>query len=489
MYIFKFADIGEGVHEGKIAEIFVKEGDEVKDGTDLFLVETDKITTEVSSPIKGVISKILCKVGDNVHVGQPLFEIEDSATSTPVETKVEEVKQEEVLEVELPTETKVEEIKTEEPKEEASTGASVVGEVKVSNNVLPLFGSNATSTPVVEEVKEEKYVNTNVTASPLARMVAKEKGIDLSTIKGTGPLGRILVADLDSVNIPSETKVEPTTCCGANESCKTEESLHSQVANSIPVSQDIIEPAKQEVKSEPVSVKSSEEDTIIEMTSIRKAISNAMKQSWGNVAYTNLATEIDVTELWDQRNKIKDTLLKNEGVKLNLLPFIVKAVAKAMKTYPNFNALIDEKTNSLVVKKQVNIGIAIDTKDGLIVPNVKDVNNKSVIEISKEISTLAEKARSKKIQMADLNGGTISVTNYGSLGVSFGVPVIKYPEVAIVGIGTLESKIKKVGLQMVERKVMYLTVAADHRWVDGGDIARFLSLVKEYLENITLLFI
>ncbi|MDE5553043.1 MAG: 2-oxo acid dehydrogenase subunit E2 [Malacoplasma sp.] len=468
MYTFKFADIGEGIHEGKIAEIFVKEGDSVNDGTDLFLVETDKVTTEVASPVKGIITKILFKVGDTVHVGQPLFEINDSDSSSVV-PKVEQPAPQQSAPVEAPK------------AQEEQAGASVVGEVKVSNSVLPLFGSNAKSVAV-----QEKFVNKNVTASPLARMIAKEKGIDLGTVKGSGPLGRVLVADLEKLSKP----------VGSSSS-----SLHSQVADSVSAcstSASSCSTSKHEPVQTPVSAPKTESgDVKVEMSSIRKAISKAMKESWSNVAYTNLSTEIDVTELWDQRNKIKDSLLKNEGIKLNLLPFIIKAVAKAMKKYPNFNALIDETTNSLVLKKEVNIGIAVDTKDGLIVPNIKDVNNLSIVEISKQISDLAERARNKKIQLSDLSGGTVSVTNYGSLGVSFGVPVIKYPEVAIIGIGSLESKVKKIGFldrplpdkHVVERKVMYLTMAADHRWVDGGDIARFLSLVKEYLENFALLFI
>ena len=469
MYTFKFADIGEGIHEGKIAEIFVKEGDSFNDGTDLFLVETDKVTTEVASPVKGIVTKILFKVGDTVHVGQPLFEINDS-DSASVAPKVEQ-----------PTPQQPAPVETPKVQEDEQAGASVVGEVKVSNSVLPLFGSNAKSV-----VAQEKFVNKNVTASPLARMIAKEKGIDLGTVKGSGPLGRILVTDLEKLSKPVAS---------------SSPSLHSQVANSISACSTTTSSctaSKSEPVKTPVSAPKTESgDVKVEMSSIRKAISKAMKESWSNVAYTNLSTEIDVTELWDQRNKIKDSLLKNEGIKLNLLPFIIKAVAKAMKKYPNFNALIDETTNSLVLKTEVNIGIAVDTKDGLIVPNIKDVNNLSIVEISKQISDLAERARNKKIQLSDLSGGTVSVTNYGSLGVSFGVPVIKYPEVAIIGIGALENKVKKVGFldrplpdkHVVERKVMYLTMAADHRWVDGGDIARFLSLVKEYLENFTLLFI
>lgn len=448
MYSFKFADIGEGIHEGKVGEILVKEGDPVVDGKDVIVVETDKVTTPIASPVNGVISKVLVNVGDTIHVGQELFLIqtEGESDTSSLDIKVEEIQ----------------ETKEEPKKETASEAASVVGEVKVSNDLLPSFGSQVVETNS-ENVNSVK--NTDILASPVARAIAIEKNIDLSTINGTGPLGRILKDDV-------------LACC---ETSKTEVVVENKETTKIEVEQ-------KTTSTEKVCV-SSGVDTAIETTSIRKAIAKAMKDSWSNVAYTNLAVEIDVTDLWDQRNKFKDLVLKEEGVKLTLLPFIVKAISKSLEKFPSFNSIVDEANGQIIQKGNINIGIAIDTKDGLIVPNIKDANEKSILEIAKEISSLAEKARNKKIQMSDLSNGTFSISNYGSLGVSFGVPVIKYPEVAIAGIGTLETKIKKEGLHFVERKVMYLTVAADHRWIDGGDIGRFAGKIKQYLENFTLLFI
>ncbi|MCF0218098.1 MAG: 2-oxo acid dehydrogenase subunit E2 [Malacoplasma sp.] len=461
MYIFKFADIGEGIHEGKVAEILVKEGDAVKDGTDLFSVETDKITTEVSSPVKGIVSKILIKAGDTIHVGDPIFEIDDNASSSaPAAAPVVEEKKMEVQET-----------KKEESSEQK--GASVVGEVKVSNDVLPLFGSNTlnvgaqTKTTSVTETKD-------VAASPVAKAFAKEKGVDLAKVKGTGPAGRITKKDVEDFlasNPASTTSTEskPTVVTSV---------VASQASTSTTL-----------VANKVQSVAIVEGDKTMEMTPMRKAIANAMRRSWSSAAYTNLSVEIDVTDIWEQRNKIKDFIFETENVKLNLLPFIVKAIAKTLKNFPMFNAISDDANNTLVLRKDINIGIAVDTKDGLIVPNIKNVDKLSILEIAKAISDLAERARSKKIVMSDLTQGTFSVTNYGSLGVEFGVPVINYPEVAIAGLGSITGKVKKIGIQMVERKVIVLTIAADHRWVDGADIARFGNQVKQYLENITFLFV
>lgn len=453
MYSFKFADIGEGIHEGKVGEILVKEGDAVKDGTNIIVVETDKVTTEIASPVNGTISKILIKVGDNIHVGQELFLIDTGSGSTAAPAAT----------------TPAVEEKKEESKEQV--GASVVGEVKVSNNVLPSFGSQQVEMSSSSN-ETSTYNNTDVLASPVARLLALEHNVDLSTVKGTGPSGRILKEDILSL------------MSNGSSSTQTVQSTVTQQVVSTPV-------VNTEVMTANISQTSiaTREDKAIETTPMRKAIAKAMKESWSNVAYTNLAVEIDVTELWDQRNKFKDLILEQEGIKLTLLPFIVKAISKALVKYPTFNSHVDEANGHIIQKGAVNIGIAIDTKDGLIVPNIKNADKLSVLDIAKEITLLAEKARTKKIQMSDLAGGTFSISNYGSLGASFGVPVIKHPEIAIAGIGTLENKAKRVGLHFVERKVMYLTVAADHRWVDGGDIARFVGLVKQYLENFTLLFI
>lgn len=458
MYIFKFADIGEGIHEGKISDIHVKVGDSVKDGTDLFSVETDKITTEVASPVNGKILKILCNVGDVIHVGDALFEIDDGSSTTQ-ESKTSDSSE-----------------KNEETKQESSAGASVVGEVKVSNDVLPLFGSNTLNVKSASKNETQEYKNENVLASPVARAIAKQNHIKLVTIKGSGPNGRITKQDvLNSLNHNSDQSysphvVAPTTSVQVNEK----------------ISSSVIATQAQPLST---SINVTNGDKVIEMSSIRKAIAAGMKRSWSNVAYTNLSIEIDVTDIWEQRNKVKDFILETENIKLTLLPFIVKAISKSLTEFPLFNAVCDDKNNTLVLRKDINIGIAVDTKDGLIVPNIKNADKLSILEIAKYIADIASKARNKKVSMNDITNGTFSITNYGSLGANFGVPVINYPEVAIAGLGAMHSSIKKVGIQLVERKIMYITIAADHRWIDGGDIARFGNQIKQYLENITLLFI
>lgn len=432
MYKFKFADIGEGIHEGKVGEIFVKEGQKVKDGDNLFVVETDKVTTEITSPANGVINKIFIKTGDIVHVGQEIFYIDDGSANVDLKVKDENISPK---------------IADNESQAKEEGGASVVGEVVVSNKLLKNFGF---------QNKEDKLIvksSKNILISPVARIIAIENKVDLSKIIGTGPFGRILRKDIESIS-QSSSKLN-------------DYSMRQNVTN----------------------FNIDREDRIFPITQLRNTIAKALKDSTTNVAYTNLTLKIDVSDLWSFRNKNKDEILKKYNVKLTLLPFIVKSIALSMYEHPLFNAIYDAEKHNIIQKGNINIGIAIDTKDGLIVPNIKNVDKLSIIEIAKEISDIASKTRDKKIGIKDLQGGTFSITNYGSLGASFGTPVIKYPELAIAGIGTLENVISKIDNNFVERSIFHLTIAADHRWIDGGDIARFGQTIKKYLENILLIWL
>lgn len=432
MYKFKFADIGEGIHEGKVGEIFVKEGQKVKDGDNLFVVETDKVTTEITSPANGVINKIFIKTGDIVHVGQEIFYIDDGSANVDLKVKDENISPK---------------IADNESQAKEEGGASVVGEVVVSNKLLKNFGF---------QNKEDKLIvksSKNILISPIARIIAIENKVDLSKIIGTGPFGRILRKDIESIS---------------QSSSKLNDYSMRQNATNFNIDR---------------------EDRIFPITQLRNTIAKALKDSTTNVAYTNLTLKIDVSDLWSFRNKNKDEILKKYNVKLTLLPFIVKSIALSMYEHPLFNAIYDAEKHNIIQKGNINIGIAIDTKDGLIVPNIKNVDKLSIIEIAKEISDIASKTRDKKIGIKDLQGGTFSITNYGSLGASFGTPVIKYPELAIAGIGTLENVISKIDNNFVERSIFHLTIAADHRWIDGGDIARFGQTIKKYLENILLIWL
>ncbi|OYD26773.1 pyruvate dehydrogenase E2 component (dihydrolipoamide acetyltransferase) [Mycoplasma testudineum] len=299
--------------------------------------------------------------------------------------------------------------------------------------------------------------NANIRISPLARILAAKKQIDLSLVTGSGFQGKIMEQDILSFD-------------------------PSKIATS-----------KSPSKFEAFSVRSPLLDDSsakrVKVDNVRKAIAKAMKNSWANVAYVNLIHKIYVSKLWDYRKSVKDFIFEMTGANITFLAFIVKAVALAIHEYPVFGAKYDEKTEELVYPDRVNIGIAVDTDHGLFVPVIHDADKKSVVQLAQEIVTLAKAARDKSLKPSQMKDATFTITNYGSVGSLFGVPVINYPEIGILGVGAiadmpvLDKKLKK----MVPGKVMYLTTAADHRWIDGSTIGRFTSRVGLLLENPNLL--
>lgn len=238
---------------------------------------------------------------------------------------------------------------------------------------------------------------------------------------------------------------------------------------------------------EPLTIKDERVERI-KISKLRKTIATKMVESKHIIPHTAMMDEFDMTALVEFRAAQKE-LASAHGVKLTYLPFIVKAVVRAAKDVPIINSSFDEANEEIILKKYYNVGIAVDTPDGLIVPVIKDADQKSIFEIAKEIERLATASRERTIQLPDLQGGTISITNYGAFGSSYGVPVINYPEAAIIGVGMIEKKPVVVDDAIVIRHMMPVTISFDHRIIDGGDAGRFMLQLKQYLENPTLLLL
>lgn len=409
MYNFKFADIGEGIHEGKILEIPFKVGDKVKEGESLFLVETDKVNAEIPSPVSGIIKEYKNKVGDIIHVGEVIVVIDDGSTTSEAEPKEE------------PKEAKKEKV-TEGEEEKA---AGVIGEIEVSDEII----SSVTSVKKKEKPKK-------ALATPVARKLAKDLGIDINEVTGTGPNGRVMKDDIRN---------------------------H----------------AKPEVKEPSVKTVVTEEDTIIPMSQLRKTIAKAMVDSKTHIPHASSMDNLDVTELVKFRNENKDLF----DIKLTFMPFIIKAIATTLKDFKMFNASLSEDGENIIVKNNINIGIATDTQDGLIVPVIKNADKLSIYELAKKLNEIKEKAENKTFTLEDLSGGTFTITNYGAVGSGFGIPVIRYPESAIMGVGRLNKSPVVKDDEIVIRDLMPITVAIDHRIIDGADALRFLNNFNEYISN------
>lgn len=425
MYDFKFADIGEGIHEGQILKWEFKIGDIINEGETLVIIETDKVNAEIPSPVTGTITKLGPNEGETVNVGETLALINDG-TGNENETKIEET-------VEPVTEG------------EEENAAGVVGTIEVSSEVIASSVESTTIKPTNEK---------RILATPVARKLAKDLKIDINTVIGTGENNRVLKEDIYKVN-------ESTN-------------QHEKVINT---------------KNTIPNMSFNKERTRREKVSkLRKTIAENMTLSKSTIPHTTIMDEIIVSDLVEFRNTQKE-LAKAKDIKLTYMPFIIKALTKTLKEFPIFNSSYDQNNLEIVYKNYMNIGIAVDTPDGLIVPNIKDADKMSIFEIAKDIMIIKEKASSKKLTLNDLNDGTISITNYGIYDATFGAPVIKYPEVAIIGIGRIMKKPVVINDEIVIKDILPLSMSIDHRVIDGGDAGRFLKLFKSYLTNPMLLLL
>lgn len=425
-YIFNFPDIGEGLEEGTIVEWLVKKGQQVETGDLLVTMETDKVVAEIPSPKSGTISALFGKEGETIRVGDALVEIEIEGVAG--EEAVKEVEKGSDLEA-------VEE-----------EGAGVVGTLEIAGSSAVLSGSTEGISEMATTAKETKK---KVLATPVARAMAKDMGVDINLVKGTGPAGRVTKEDILNY---------------AKNSTKT----------SVPISQATSEETKELVEVEPLS-------------QIRKTIAKNMIRSKHNAAHMSLFDDVEISELDRIRKQYKERYA-GEGIKLTYLAFIVKAVTYALKKHKALNSEIDTENDQMLYKKYYNIGLAVDTEKGLVVPVIRNADKLSIREIAQEIQTISEKARDSKLSMDDFKDGTFTITSYGSIGGKYAVPVINYPQAGILGIGRISQQPVVKNGQIEVGLVLPLSLTVDHRIVDGGEVSRFMNTVMGYLADpVTLI--
>ena len=425
-HIFNFPDLGEGLEEGTILEWYVKEGDKVKVGDPLVQMETDKVVADIPSPKNGVIVALHGKPGDVIQVGAPLAEIEVEG-SGHVSTVAKEDPRIAATEA------------TVEPIAEGEDAAAVVGTMEVAGNDGLLAASNE-GAPSAKETGEPQR---KALATPVARALAKEMGIDINRVPGSGPSGRVKREDILQFGSGFVTQPTPT---GTTE-------------NHAP-----------------------EDVTYLPLTQIRKTIARNMLHAKHNAAHMSVFEEVEISALKAVIARYKP-IYADKGVKLTYLPFIVKAVAQALKHHPQLNSQIDAENNRMIVRNRRHIAIAVDAPDGLVVPVIRDADRISIFEIATQIGTLAEKARNRKLTLEEMKEGSFSITSFGSIGGIFATPVINYPQAGILGIGRImKTPIVKED-EIVVGNIMPLSLSVDHRIVDGGETTRFLARVMGYLSD------
>lgn len=319
-----------------------------------------------------------------------------------------------------------------------------------------------------------------IPAAPAVRRYAREQGVDLAVVHGTGPGGRIVREDVERYLVSGGS---PTSAAQPSSGSRGTSVAELSRAAAAPMSYGGDGAAPRSMPAEPMPDFSQWGPVRREaLPQIRKTISRQMVRSYLTIPHVMHADEVDVTDLEDFRKR-QGEALASTGAKLTLTAFVVKAVAGALRQFPTFNASYDEAASEMVFKDYVHIGVAVDSPKGLMVPVVRDADRKGLVSISKEMKELADKAREFKLDVAAMRGGTFTVTNVGALGGTMATPIINYPEVAILGMGKLEWKPVVRDMQIVPRKILPLFLSFDHRVIDGADGARFIRAVIGYLEN------
>lgn len=423
---FRLPELAESVVEGEIIKWLVAEGDEVKLEQPIVEVMTDKVTVELPSPLSGTVKKLLHGEGDIVAVNEVLALIETggapAAAATPAETS-------------------------------AASGAD--------EGSSDLFKSNAPADegPVVQIRRAPQQVASapaarprgpygRVPAVPAARRRARELGLDIESVPGSGPQGRVRVMDVEQ---HTAGPAAPTGLPGpvGHRSLPEYEALEERIP----------------------------------LRGLRRITSQQMFASHVHTVRTLHVDEADVSDLVALRNKLKP-LAEREGVRLSYLPFILKATVVALKKFPMLNVSFDPDTDEIVRKDYWNLGMAVATGQGLVVPVLHDVDSRTILELAQDVQDKAERARTGKLTAEDVRGGTFSITNIGSLGGLFSFPIINVPEAAILGVHTIKRRpVVLADDSIVARDMLYLSLSFDHRLIDGAEAARFTSFLIEVLET------
>jgi len=395
VFEFKLPDLGEGVAEGEILKWMVKEGDQIQEDQPLVEVMTDKVNVQIPAPRSGKVSRISAKEGEVAKVGQTIMVIDDGSPGTVAQA-------------------------------------------------APQSSPPPVKTAQVQQVQPTQ-ASPGVIATPATRRLARELGVDISTVTGSGPQGRVTDDDLRRAAVAPKGSV--TTMAQAQ-----------------------------------LSTAHGAREEVVPLRGMRKIIAERMVKSQQTAAQVTHVDEADMTELVLLREAFKGSAEKR-SVHLTYLPFVIKALVPALKEFPYVNSSLDEQAGNIVLKKYYNIGIATDTEQGLVVPVLKDVDSKDIFELAGEIEKLAMKARSGQLALDEVHGSTFTITNVGAIGGLFATPIINLPEAAILGLHKITKRPVLRDGKVEARDITYLSLTFDHRIIDGAYAARFTSRVIETLQD------
>lgn len=438
-------DIGENIEKGDVIEILVSVGDMVELDQPLIEFETDKAVVDIPSSVTGKISEILVKKGDTIEVGKAFLKIETDATETKP-AKKEEKKAEPPKDKTKPVESKPEKAEVKQP-------APLPPKPTVEKEPEP-----AISKELSEAKIEPVLVGGSAPASPTVRRLARELGADINKVRGSGPGGRISEDDVKAYvkKIVLHKGPEGTA-----------------VAARSPQLPDLSKWGA--VRRE-------------KLARVRQLISESVSNSWSIVPHVTQFDKADITELEDFRKNFNRKNQKS-GIKLTVTAVLMKVLAQGLKEFPRFNCGIDPENESIIYRDYIHMGIAVDTDRGLLVPVVRDVDKKSIVDLARDLNDVAERTRNKQIKPEELEGGTFTISNQGGIGGTDFTPIVLWPQVAILGVSRASTQPVYVNAQLEPRLIMPVSLSYDHRANDGADAARFLRWVVEALEQPLMLYV
>ena len=446
---FRLQELGENISEGELVRLMIAPGAKVSEGQPVMELETDKAVVEVPSSVSGVVKEIKVKEHEKVKVGQVIFTLEGGATARPESVR--------------PARVPVEHVSGQHGARLAFQ-AAIRAEGKTEEQALPPDQPRQQPAAFSMPVQLGKVAGTEyrepVAAAPHTRRLARELGVDIYEIKGTGPGSRISEDD-----VKSRAKALLTAVATA--------------AAAPPRAGHFIEPKLPDFakwgKIERVS-----------MRGVRRKTAEHLSESWNTIPHVTQHDRADITELEQLRARFSPKA-EQAGGKMTVTAIALKVCAAALKVFPQFNASIDMEKEEIVYKQYINIGVAADTDRGLLVPVIRDVDKKNIVELAVELSQLSQKARDKKITLADMEGGTFTITNLGGIGGTAFTPIVNHPEVAILGLSRSRMEPEWIGGKFEPRLILPLSLSYDHRLIDGADAARFLRWVAEAFEQPFLL--
>lgn len=445
MIEFKLPDVGEGIHEGEIGKWLIKEGEWVACDQPIVEVQTDKVNAELTAPAAGVVRKLMFAEGAGVRVGEVLFLLEAEGRIPAMEAG---------------------------KAEQAASVAAVVNAPSPSPAVaLPL--SAATSPSVSAELPVGR-----VRAAPYVRQLARQLNVDIEQVKGSGAAGRISEEDVRRYAVAGTTK-------------------EAERAGADLIWENAFQPALERTASAvrpqnaaaglhgAASTSCAEER--LPLRGVRLRIAERLVKAVTIIPHVTQVDELEADALQALRERLRP-LAAERKVKLTYLPFFIKAIVIALKEFPFFNASLDDETKEIVLKRYYHIGIATDTPDGLIVPVIRDADRKTIFELAEEIGRLSERAREGKLKLADITGGTFTISNVGPIGSLLATPIINHPEAAILALHKMEPRMVVRNGEGVIRLMMNMALSFDHRLIDGAEAIRFTNRIKRLLEQPDLLW-